>query len=493
MPDGARAGSTAAHGAAGAAGAAPDLTAGAAPDLTADPVLTSDPALTADEHRLLRGVRVNLSLWSGGITLAVLLVLGVVLYVAVERSLAATGVGQLEARAGLMTGGRPDHDDLSAGGFIFGGAGSGTFVVVSDAAGQNIPLRGPGQDVPPVGLPLMTGIDAVKAGAERDIRTATLTSGNADDIVETPIRVLTQPVRVQGQTVYLQVVGDRTTEQRTLAVLVVVLVVGGVVALLVASGVGAAYATRALVPIRRSLVAQREALRRQREFAADASHELRTPLTVIRASVDDLERHRSEPVASVGTALADIRDEVDHLTAMVGDLLLLARSDSGSVELERVPVDLGDVASDGASSLGKVAAERGVVVTVDPEPAEVVGDPARLRQLVMILVDNAIRHSPDSGAVTVQVRGEGLDATLVVDDEGAGIRPDDLPRVFDRFYRAPGATGDGTGLGLAIAAWIVERHGGRIEATNRPTGGARFTVRVPLARSVAPGQPVPPA
>ena len=110
--------------------------------------------------------------------------------------------------------------------------------------------------------------------------------------------------------------------------LIIVLVVGGVIALLVASGAGAAYASRALVPIRHSLVAQRDALRRQREFAADASHELRTPLTVIRASVDDLERHRDEPVATVGSALADIRDEVDHLAAMVDDLLLLARSDS---------------------------------------------------------------------------------------------------------------------------------------------------------------------
>jgi signal transduction histidine kinase len=295
--------------------------------------------------------------------------------------------------------------------------------------------------------------------------------------------VLTEPVSVRGQVVYLQVVGDRTTEVRTLNVLVVVLVVGGVVALLVAVGAGAGFANRALVPIRRSLVAQREALRRQREFAADASHELRTPLTVIRASVDDLERHRSEPVASVGSALADIRDEVDHLTSMVEDLLLLARSDSGTLELERVRVDLGDVASDGASSLAKIATERGVAMSVDPEPAEVTGDPARLRQLVMILVDNAIRHAPTGGTVSVQVRGDGPEATLVVDDDGPGIEPEDLPRVFDRFYRAAGAPGEGTGLGLAIAAWIVERHDGRIEAANRPTGGARFTARIPLIRS----------
>ena len=188
----------------------------------------------------------------------------------------------------------------------------------------------------------------------------------------------------------------------------------------------------------------------------------------------------------MGSALADIEYEVDHLTAMVEDLLLLARSDSGALELEHVPVDLGDVASDGASSLAKVATERGVAVSVDPEPAEITGDPARLRQLVMILVDNAIRHAPSGTNVSVLVRADGPDATLIVDDEGPGIRPDDLPRVFDRFYRAAGAPGGGTGLGLAIAAWIVERHDGRIEAANRPTGGARFTAKIPLARASSP-------
>jgi signal transduction histidine kinase len=120
---------------------------------------------------------------------------------------------------------------------------------------------------------------------------------------------------------------------------------------------------------------------------------------------------------------------------------------------------------------------------VDPVPAEVTGDPARLRQLVAILVDNALRHAPGGSRVEVGVRAEGPDAVLVVDDAGPGITPEDLPRVFDRFYRAAGAPGGGTGLGLAIAAWIVERHGGTIAATNREGGGARFTVRLPLARA----------
>ena len=297
-----------------------------------------------------------------------------------------------------------------------------------------------------------------------------------------PIRVLTETVDVpQRGTFTVQVVQDRTTEQRTLGVIQVVLLVGGLLVLVVSFGFGTVYARRAMVPIRESLTNQRTALRRQREFAADASHELRTPLTVIRSSVEHLARHRDETVGSVGSALEDIDDEVRHMTSIVEDLLLLARSDSGAVALEHVPVDLGDVAADGASAMGKPATDRGVRVEVDPQPAVVAGDPARLRQLVMILVDNAIRHSPTDGRVGVAVRAVGSGASLVVEDDGPGIRPEDLPHVFERFYRAPGAPGGGTGLGLAIAAWIVDRHGGRIEVANRAEGGARFVVDLPAA------------
>ena len=444
-------------------------------------------AMTHEEARLLQRVRLQLALWSGGVTLVLLLLLGAVLYIAVDRSLSNSGTAQLVNQANRLTGGRPGPDALPAGGFNFGGPGSGTFTMVLDQTG--VPV-GPGDRIPQ-GLPVVASIEAARVTGVTDIREATVAIGNdIDDATQTPVRVLTEPVLFRGQQLYLQIVGDRTTEERTLNALVLVLVVGGAVALVVASGVGAAYANRALVPIRQSLVNQREALRRQREFAADASHELRTPLTVIRVSVDDLERHPKDQVANVGTALTDIREEVDHMTSMVEDLLLLARSDSGAIELERVPVDLGDVASSGASALTRVAADRGVGLVVDPAPAEVVGDPARLRQLVGILVDNALRHSPGGSQVGVHVRAEAGNAILVVEDEGPGIRAEDLPRVFDRFYRAAGAPGGGTGLGLAIAAWIVERHGGRIAAANHEPHGARFTVQLPLLqRAPSPVSP----
>jgi signal transduction histidine kinase len=254
-----------------------------------------------------------------------------------------------------------------------------------------------------------------------------------------------------------------------------------VIILVVAAGVGTIYSRRALVPIRESLSSQRRALRRQREFAADASHELRTPLTVVRASVEYLRRHADEPVAKVGDALADIDAEVDHLTRLVEELLLLARSDSGAVSIEREPVDLGDVAADAASSLVKPASDRGITIAADPEPTPLIGDAARLRQLVLILVDNALAHSPAGGRVAVTVRRDGDHSRLVVEDEGSGLREEDLPRLFERFWRGAGAPPGGAGLGLAIAHWIVTAHGGTITAENRDPAGARFIVELPAA------------
>jgi len=446
------------------------------PDGSLPSTEASAPELAADasDSRMIRHVRRNLVLWSGGTTLLILVALAVALYLAAASSLSNAGIAQLDARMGIIRGERPDPDDTTRYGFIFGGGGSGTYALILDPHGD--PILGPRDQRPPPGLPYVPGVEAA-AAAGRDVETTV--------VADTPVRILTETVAVPARgTFTVQVIQDRTTEQQTLQVIQIVLLVGGLLVLVVSFGFGTVYARRALVPIRESLASQRSALRRQREFAADASHELRTPLTVIRSSVEHLERHRDEPVAAVGSALEDIDDEVRHMTAIVEDLLLLARSNSGAIALEHVPVDLGDVAADGASAMGKPATDRGVRVVVDPQPAVVAGDPARLRQLVMILVDNAIRHSPIDGRVGVAVRAVGSGASLVVEDDGPGIRPEDLPHLFERFYRAPGAPGGGTGLGLAIAAWIVDRHGGRIEVANRAEGGARFMVSLPATGGV---------
>jgi signal transduction histidine kinase len=456
----------------------------------------AEQAALKGEQRLIRRTRWRLVLWSAVSTLVVLVVLGVALYAAVTNALVTASVTQLanpvDRVVALNTGGHPDTENgagtdapgVSPFGFVPGRGN--IWMYAFDSQGHQVPL-GHQPVVPLDGMPVPAGLAAARtAPGGRDIREVTIQTGQTD----MPARLMTQQfvASADGQTYFLQALQDRTVEVQTLHTLLTVLLVAGVVVVLVSVLFGYLYARRALVPIRESLAAQREALRRQREFAADASHELRTPLTVIRSSVEHLTRHPDKTVGEQHEAIDDIDAEVAHLSTLVDDLLLLARSDSGAVTLERQPLDLGDIAFEAAGGLGRMAEDRGVHVEVDPEPVMLEGDPARLRQLVSILVDNAIRHSPRDGRVTVVVRSADGTASVEVDDEGPGLRDEDMPHVFDRFWRAPSAPSGGTGLGLAIAKWIVDRHGGRIGVANRPEGGAAFRVELPVS-----GPPVTPA
>jgi two-component system, OmpR family, sensor histidine kinase CiaH len=434
----------------------------------------SDPSVLRQpgDARLLSRVRWRLVGWSAGSTLVLLVVLGTALYLSVDASLASSGRSQLEAQASNVRGflahvppggiieGNGSHDGMHIGQPVFGGPGSGTISIVVDADGDfvgNTPAD-------TTDLPVAAGVAAALAGTT-DLRLATVNGA--------PVRVLSEAVKVNGVPHVVQVIQLRAAEERTLTTLLVVLLGGGLAVLALAVAVGFVYAGRALVPIR-------DSLRRQREFAADASHELRTPLTIVRGSVEHLRRHRAEPVEQVGEALSDIESEVDRLTNLVDDLLLLARSDSGVIELRRESVDLSEVAGEALQRLRAQAEARGVELRLDAAPAAVHGDPDRLRQLIAILIDNAIRHAPSGSAVRVGIRGE-THPGFSVEDDGPGIRSEDLPHVFDRFWRATDAPAGGTGLGLSIAAWIAEHHGGRISASNRPGGGAMFEVQLPRA------------
>lgn len=423
---------------------------------------------------LLRRTRLRLLAWSGGLTLVILVALGTALYLAVSGSLAARGTDLLAARAnGLVqllqrAGQIPDRFVLGPG---FGGESSGTLALIIRPDNT---LVGPAELQSITGLPDPGSVAAARAGAT-DVRQVEVSS--------IPVRVYSIAVSRPEGTYVVQVLGERSSEVQLLATLLSVLVLGGLAALLLALAAGYVYAGRALIPVRASMDRRDAALQRQREFTANASHELRTPLTVVRASVADLRRNRKQPVEKVGEALDDIDAEVSHLTALVEDLLFLARTDSGALVLERTPMDLADVAAEAAGTLAPVATQRGVRLEVDPRPTPVAGDALRLRQLVTILADNALAHSPAGTTVAVRIRPEGPDAVLTVDDQGPGIRDEDLPRLFERFWRADNAPAGGTGLGLSIAAWIVDAHGGAISAANRPEGGARFEVR--LRTSVA--------
>jgi signal transduction histidine kinase len=429
-----------------------------------------------EDARLLRNTRLRLMAVSGLVTLLILLVLGGAVYATASNEFTNGSVDRLRDYAtvneawwsGYVSGTGfsrlPQDRDIQVGNRF-----AGLYVIGVQPDGTVLFAT---RFMPPGTMPVQAGLNAVTSGGS-DVRDMTTSSG-------APVRVFSESVTLPDGTKYLiQTLADRTEEASLLGLLQTVLLGGGLLALLAALLAGYLYAGRALVPIRASIDRREGALQRQREFAANASHELRTPLTVIGASVEDLKRNRRSKVQDVGEAIGDIEAEVRHMTALVEDMLLLARTDSGVVQVERVPLDLGDIAADAASSLTMLGQERGVNVVLDPLPAPVVGDPLRLRQLVTILVDNAIRHSPAGSTVEARVRPAAGAALLQVDDRGPGIKPEDLPRLFERFWRADNAPAGGTGLGLAIAKWIVEQHGGQIGAVNRPDGGASFNVWLP--------------
>jgi signal transduction histidine kinase len=222
-------------------------------------------------------------------------------------------------------------------------------------------------------------------------------------------------------------------------------------------------------------------LKAQQQLLADTSHELRTPLTTVRGNLDLLEREL--PPRERGQILTETREEVDRMTRLVRDLLLLAESGSGELQLERLPLRLDLLTREVVSRM-----PGGERITIDAEPVTVHGDEERLRQLVGNLVQNALRHATDrQGAVTVHVRRKPPQALLQVEDDGPGLPAEALQRVFDRFYRLDRGRSrahGGSGLGLAIVRHVAEAHGGRAWAENRVDGsGARFSVTLPAEPS----------
>ncbi len=217
-------------------------------------------------------------------------------------------------------------------------------------------------------------------------------------------------------------------------------------------------------------------LNSQRQFIADASHELRTPLTSIRTNAAVLQRNDLAP-GDRQDAAADITAEAARMSRLVEDLLTLARADAG-MKLERAPVDLGGLAGDVARQFRRANPERLVEDAI--APVEVVGDRDALQQLLLVLLDNAAKHTAAGGRISVEVGPADGKAVLAVSDDGAGIPASDLDRIFKRFYQAdPSRYRSGAGLGLSIARWIATEHGGAITAVNRPSGGARFEVLLP--------------
>jgi len=379
----------------------------------------------------------------------------------VDRALAAASSAYLSQLGGEA---KPEENAESEGSAP---QASDTFFLVLDASGA---LVANPSGIPLAGLPVLAAADAARV-AGSDLRTVEANG--------TRVRLLTAPIEHDGgiagwlQAGTVLTLRDRQAQGLLLAVLLV-----GALGL-----AGAALATlwitgRALVPIR-------AAFETERRFVADASHEIRTPAAVIRSSAEVLQRE--ELVTPRGRPLVeDIVGEADRLGRLVEDLLALAASERGAHALETGPLDLAALARTAVRRATPLAEARGLRLAGPddagpPIPAD--GDADRLLQVLLILLDNAFRHSPPGGTVSVAAtRAAGGPARVEILDQGPGVPPAMREKIFEPFARLPASRSRadvGSGLGLAIARRLVELHEGTLTVADGPGGGARFVLELP--------------
>ncbi|NJN69869.1 MAG: HAMP domain-containing protein [Nitrospira sp.] len=228
--------------------------------------------------------------------------------------------------------------------------------------------------------------------------------------------------------------------------------------------------------------------RQIRQFTSDASHELRTPLTVMKGETDLILR-RSRPMEDYKSVLESNLEEIDRMTRIVDELLFLSRADTGEVKIEALPVALQALVEDVHRQATLLGHDRNIEVMLGTVmPVVVQGDDLRLRELLLNLVENAIKYSHPGGKVEITLLKDRREARLSVTDHGIGIAPGDHQKIFQRFFRTDMArthTKKGTGLGLAICAWIADLHNGRVEVQSDLGQGSIFTVVLPLVHPSA--------
>jgi heavy metal sensor kinase len=227
-----------------------------------------------------------------------------------------------------------------------------------------------------------------------------------------------------------------------------------------------------------------QAFERERRFTGDASHELKTPLAVLRGDIEVALRRERTP-EEYQRVLKSSLEEIGRLTKLTEDLLTLARSDADQSVLEREQVPLDQLAAEAREHIAALAESAGVSLTYDPPPSSVVveGDQKRLQQLLVNLLDNAIKYTPAGGSARLALSVKDSSAVIEVSDTGRGIPASALPHIFERFYRQTDPRDSrvtGFGLGLAISKWIADAHGGSIEVDSHEGQGSKFTVRLPL-------------
>lgn len=450
-------------------------------------------------------LRSRLTLWYAGVLVSVLLVLGAAVYTLLSISLTAQIEENLKQTADdILLASRRDMSTIILPRFQLTG---GVYIQVwsFDETGQAALIS--------------SNLPFLKSAFDEhsfDVDVRTFTRVYIDDV---PLKVLTVPIvalpedRIIG---HLQLAQPLDAVYQALHTLLLLLVGGGLLAILVAVGVGYVTARNALRPLEqvtetamqitraddlsrriplstspegevgRLVLAFNETLERlerlfeiQRRFLADVSHELRTPLTTIRGNVDLIRRMG----AADDVSLDAIASEIERMTRMVQDLLLIAQAETGKLPLARKEVELDTLMLE-VYKQARILAEGKAQVRIGSEDqARTLGDKDRLKQVFLNLIDNAVEHSDEDGLVVLDLVCQERWAILSVKDNGPGIHEEELEHIFERFYRVDRSRKrkalGGTGLGLSIAHWIVRSHGGHIEVKSELGEGTTFRVWLP--------------
>ena len=294
----------------------------------------------------------------------------------------------------------------------------------------------------------------------------------------TNVMMASKYLRISGVSHRLYVGKDVTVMYSGLQKSTYILIFLGVVALIIATIFGHFMAGRAIVPLK-------EAYEKQRQFAADASHELRTPLAVVMASADLLLMDQSIKSPFLKQVIEDVKSEVQKMSKLVSDLLMVARSDNNALKVTIKKFDLGEMLNQNIRMMRPLAEKKKITLSgQNIQKVEMQADEQKIKQLILILVDNAIKYTPEGGKVIVGIEriNEGK-VTFFVQDSGIGIAKEDQDKVFERFYRVDKARSreiGGNGLGLSIASEIVRLHDGKISVESELGEGTKFIVELKI-------------
>lgn len=414
----------------------------------------------------LARLRLRLTLWYGGVFLLILLLLGGGVFLAVRRQIARQLDSSLRgATVALQRATRIREIERA----------EATGPVMDAVSELHIPDRA-------LFLLDTTGTPIIPEQAPPWVREAAreaAQNGQADVDKTQPgareVRIHAQRFTGGTGAVYIAAVAaDRVELESRYASLIEVFSAAALIAMLLVAGGGYILVRESTAPVERSMS-------QMRRFMADAAHELRTPVTLLRTRAE-VALGQERDAERDGDTLRAIGREVERVGAIVGDLLTLARADAGERPMAREVVYLDDLASDAVESMRSLASQHQVSLEIGAfEEASVTGDPVLVRRLLLILLDNAIKFTPAGGRVLLDVSAQDGRRVVVITDTGVGIPPEDLPRVFERFFRSAAARQetDGAGLGLAIARWIANQHGAWIRVKSELGAGTNVTISFP--------------